>query len=1429
MVGRREGTGIEMQAHAKSPSDLLVAQRKAIEIILSGIGQAIRRPNGADAPGKTERPNQTFLIDGGRGSGKTFTLLTVQSIVDEISGNDPAAQAHNWQALGAKHGVQKLNAKVLRIIFPGEFTAGEMLMEYIFAAIRRDLDEAETDFKEMPTELAAARALRTTLLERVARGWYFAQRFGLEAVIRDAIDYENLVESWSRESMNASRRIEEWREFVSSWLKLRKRNLLVILLDDSDNDESLTENILHTLRLVLDHPQIVTIIAGNLAAMRESLIQLRMEKLSRSVSAVDGGMSMAAKEWRRKLRREVEEYLEKVIPQQQRAYLTVSSAGAGTEAPDEKRYDDFEKIVGVTLKTLVARATRETRLRFLDVKFALALRHEEEKTDAPNYEERRQLEPFLSWWLFGNLYAAELQPRSVRNLRTMRHYYYGPEPEKESEGDPTQWSKRLPVALFGMSANFELIQRLNDEDVSVPAWLRQQRLRSDWSQRRSFIVNDRELPTLSYANAFLRYRLDIGMGMPFRDNADEVVPTELLPHPLGRRHLRRFFQPRQSPRRHRRLGVARWLDHAAIPSNCMYFYDLMALPDDAFIDVERLPEKERSAAIDDLQTGRWEGSLADEWLSKLEDDQETDADEFLARYFREIVCETLRKTEIIPSGELLNLMDPPEIADKQNKAIYEHFVSDELKSFNENFRKRAGAFQSLIAERFSSNENVRAQSDDSIAEMIKIENRDSPFRGFKNPPRMLALYMSLASDLRRAWHAIRIYQFAPAVLGRLQDDVELRDERAIVANKDRLRLYKCKSIKDELLKDQWVSRVMNNVELFNIRDVFKGHFEELPEIIKEISSKDETKELYIDSNIKIVREKLIDPVIVTLKSHDKSDLDKVTAVRELLRAFGHAGIGKFASKWFSIEVAGWANESEALINEAVSLENLPTWSREICELPNKKALEIRNPEAVKGEGAEAVNDEDREAIAIAQGRFRLYLRDIDLRRLFSATESLSDTTQIEEEVLSFDTWTRTLRNAARFLSDGWPFHDSVLSNVAAELELKVFKPLEGEAHPGGLLQILQSENTRVSEAVNDARSARNFTLCLYGLAPCLPAVIHANVMSRVYEAKLRLQAVRNDDYIRGRAVTLRVVERSISLIRDAIDEVDQWAFLVGQLSVILRCVKIKALHLDFRLMMQSCGRQKQALDEQASKQAANKPPNKATNKPVNKVDQTFLRAIRRNKIADEEIAYIEAHAEGDPELPKRIFERCEILIQQNKAELINGLAIFPDMAPSTLFGEGWIGDLVSRPAFMGLLFDKLRVEGFLKETEERHGPVEADRTDPDRVLSEASLSVSGIFGETEQWLWAANRALRKLREEIIKDTAALIPETNEDAGLRARFHKFISEQRNLDDADTPLAVPRSETDLKEFADAIYPRRDEPGEGVPPAPAKEKPSPGPARK
>jgi hypothetical protein len=147
------------------------------------------------------------------------------------------------------------------------------------------------------------------------------------------------------------------------------------------------------------------------------------------------------------------------------------------------------------------------------------------------------------------------------------------------DGSPPSSShpKRLIIALFENPANYPLIQQFSDEDANVVTWLQHQSLRSTWVGERKFEVNSRIINRGQYSYEYIRFRLDVGLAAPVRDNAEEVVPRELLPAPKGRRYMRRFFHPQRIPRRQRGLGVARWIDHTVIPGNC-----LLAFPFHAF-------------------------------------------------------------------------------------------------------------------------------------------------------------------------------------------------------------------------------------------------------------------------------------------------------------------------------------------------------------------------------------------------------------------------------------------------------------------------------------------------------------------------------------------------------------------------------------------------------------------------------------------------------------------------------------------------------------------------------------------------------------------------------------------------------------------------------------------------------------------------------
>lgn len=1241
---------------AEDPDMLLDTQEPAIRVVLQGfvglvlgnnaalhsntqadgVGQSERKADDeteSDRPSDrprssgmaveaatTKRPHQVYLIDGSRGAGKTYTLLTLELALKELT------RYFESRHFADKAWVKKINewipdalrkldrirprhsflAHTLRIIFPDDLEDGDAVMEAIFAAMTMATSNAAPerrrgDEKERQ-RFDRAQKLNEKLRVGVAQSWYFAKRWGLEAIVRDATDYDDLVVQFESEARKAADRIETWRAFLEEYLEFHDAEMLVVMLDDSDISPKLTENILQAIRMYLDHPRIVSILAGNLKSMRISLLHLAMERLGSAVNALNAKKHPTAADWRRHEERQIEDLLEKILPPAQRIRVSRPNLFPGTSAENAGKTPktEFEAVVLVPMTKLGSDIMSRLRPKFLQTKFRLAIMRELGLSDAPSPPEKSWIENYLAWWVFMNRYREPLQPRSVRQLKTWAAFYrdFGEAAENEDRppatlGGPRRPNlKRLPVMLFDNPANFALIHRMSDDDERLPEWLRKQDLHAMWVGRRIWRINDRDIDEGSYTYEYLKYRHDVGIAIPVRDNADEIISTQLLPSLVGRRFMRRFFQPRQMPRRHRRLGMARWLDHAAVPSNCAYLHDVSKLPDVSL--VQGLSDDNNIARRDlilDLQKGDWEADLCENWMELIEDRQDRPDDEHLIRYLREIVFEALRETRKVSSDALLMELDPPDAFEKRQYAVYEHFIEDELRSFKLKFVQRQGIFRRAA-------KNLRPDAPPRRDTRVEVPKHDDG--KIRRPERMLALYTALVTDLRRAWHSIRIHRASPDVADHQETgtrEVYERQSRAAMANRDRMTLLSLDEIKVVLAASDW-SRAM--LAVFSKDQVWK-----------------------------------------MIESFDVPDDDRV-----------------------KLHIT--KNHIDSLFIEGEYLEE-------------------------------------------------------DLLR--------SEVPQQTEEAGDFDRWTKTLRSVGRAACDHWPVHDLHIDDALFKLEDKFFDfNFEGGVAGRYKLDIFDriadsaSKDEKKAKHLRrrrNARAARNFVWLLWGLAPSLPAIIHANVMSLYYEADLNWQAAKQYEDMRDDAKDVEKLRKDVDKLRKmawelyerALGLTKDWGSLVGSLSVIIRYVKIKCLHLDAALFLEQMVSPEFLKGESAASDVVRFLEKKC--------GYTFLESATPTDIQ-------QAGREAMEKLLKK-FANPEGLV------LAKDLAINPDVAPSSLFGDNWMIDLLQRDSIKA----DLKAVEWLKPPEDKSG---RSKDDP--------LSVNGLFGETEQWLWASSRSLRKLRQTI---------------------------------------------------------------------------------
>lgn len=1202
---------------AETPDALLATQMPAVRTTLRGIADLIcvnarldlsAMPESRSHLESTERPHQVFLIDGSRGSGKTFTLLTIEYVLQQMS--DLCRSRHpvvsEWQKrleerqwleprvmsdLRTLARSRDTLAHTLRIIFPGDMEDGDAVMEAIFASMTTATKLAMKDAEK--NRAKEGEELNEELRKGVAQGWYFARRFGYDAIVRDSSDYDDLVVLFERESRKAAGRISAWRDYIDRYLKFHGSAMLVVLLDDSDVRSELTSNILHAIRMYLDHPRIVTVLAGNLKAMRISLLHLKMSALGSAVTALNSNGHPTAREWRRHERKEIEDYLEKILPPEQRIRVKRPQLLRRTDMRGQvEPRSDFEAVVRESLATVCTRVMVLQRGPFLDAKFRLAIARELGRSDVASPHDKTNLEYFLSWWLFSARYRDELQPRSVRQLKTWKVFYEdavgkhtGADGDKNIRPGHT---KRLPVMLFDNPANFTLIHRMSDEDERMAEWLRRQGLEASWVGRRRFRINDSDVDEGSYTYDYVKYRLDLGIAMPVRDNTDEIVSDVMLPSLIGRSFMRRFFQPRQMPRRHRPLGLVRWLNHAAIPANCVYFSDLSKLPDISFVD-GLFQEGSPRDQIEKLQSGAWEANLCEKWMELIEDRQERPEDEHLLRYLREIVFEGLRETKDASSDELIMALDPPDLFLKRQYAVYEHFLDDEWANLRTDVHTRWATYREAFA-------------------FLKGKTPDRSVEGFdkRRPdirwPRMLALYAALTTDLRRAWHAIRIHQASPTLLdgsdGSTRQPFEHNSSSAI-ANRDLMPLPSLQFVEAVLKASDWTRALMTIFSRKNVRKVL------------EEQNTEDTRRLVKDCNL------------------------------------------------------------------------------------------LFTPEITKDGGL------------------------IDLK-----------TPQRDEEERDFKLWTTTLRRLCRTACNGWPVNDGVPSE---QIEEKFFAG-DFEVWPaeGFMLKIFSDKNEpaqtasdlvasqKANEKLRNGRAGRSLVWLLWGLAPSLPAIIHANVMSLVYQAELELHAA--EDYGAEKGKKLR--EDAGTHYRNALNHAKEWASLVGTLAVIVRYIKIKCLHLDTALFLDRMLR-----ETPEAKQGA------AISERESKAQADIGRFLEKCGYDLNERSH--QTAGGESLNAMRIIYK-EFWSPRANLTLADTLAIHPDVAPSSLFGDDWMTDLFQRSSVKA----RFKSTGIKPPLEDR----------PDNPLS-----VNGIFGEVEQWLWASSRSIRKLHERVEENKKKLQKDRKLDA------------------------------------------------------------------
>lgn len=766
------------------------------------------------------RPHQAFLLDGARGSGKTTLLLTIQKYLEFVGNsdkwpgkpNDPYAEVRTFLENESNRIDGELKAKlpsyryrtplevpdtmraaacVLPVLYPSDLEFSQTIMEGIIALLLDKLNQKLADLKDKTDtpsvqQRNAGEKLKKKLNNDVAAGWFLSNNVGMDAVLRDSADYKDFLEQRGKTNATSFARVIEWRSFVVEFLDYFGCQLLAVFFDDTDLGTAVTKDILHTIRIFLDHPRIVTVIAGNLRSMRQSILLDEMKNLRGAMRSLSKDTEATATEWRRFARQQLEESLEKVLPRQFR----MSIAQTSREELDE----DYKRMLGWPLDEYCGKMLDLHRDKFLTAKHAAHFRWLQnqqeivhasrgaEKDGQKDDQDDGTLEPYSSWWLFRNFYRDELKPRSARHIAALGAF------SKVNEDSPaaadkleSEHRKRLSVILFESPENYEIVHRLNDHDTRILDWLRLNKIESCWRGNRTISINGQPIQERTYSYHALCFRVDLELAKPLHENRDTTFHPKLLPQPAGHNlsACHPFFLRN---RRQHLFGVVREMKHSVIPGNCLYINDLMSLPDVVWAATEPGHDpwshkllyewpKQFFFYVDELREG------GRKLVSKHDQKSELVPEAWIKDYFVNTVIPmaSVSLGRFMPPTDVLDRSELNDIAVIGQKTLLwaEMQKTDKEKRF---FSGHIKQIETLIR-RFDYLEEVAKGPgggqtiskvadellhwwDKAILNIVFDEGRpgeDPPTEEQKLLARQIPSYQWLLNDTRRAWHAARIF------------------------------------------------------------------------------------------------------------------------------------------------------------------------------------------------------------------------------------------------------------------------------------------------------------------------------------------------------------------------------------------------------------------------------------------------------------------------------------------------------------------------------------------------------------------------------------------------------------------------------------------------------------------------------------------------
>lgn len=272
-------------------------QHEAVDQFWRILKEHLKQAQAKDAPASTgiyyQRPHNTIMIDGERGTGKTTFILNMIAAIKDAK--------QDW----------KNEIQPLRVVDPTLMDSKEHILLTVIMLVKKTV---EATIKPNDTDITKWKKS----LDKLAKGICMLDGVGRENFKSELWnDYQSIMEDGLSETEHCFNLEINLHEFFNESLLLIDRKAFLLAFDDIDTNFNIGFPVLETLRKYLTSPKLITILSGDIELYSSLIHKAQFENFTKDYTSFRGTITGNKDKIDPKLEQTIdrleEQYIQKIL------------------------------------------------------------------------------------------------------------------------------------------------------------------------------------------------------------------------------------------------------------------------------------------------------------------------------------------------------------------------------------------------------------------------------------------------------------------------------------------------------------------------------------------------------------------------------------------------------------------------------------------------------------------------------------------------------------------------------------------------------------------------------------------------------------------------------------------------------------------------------------------------------------------------------------------------------------------------------------------------------------------------------------------------------------------------------------------------------------------------------------------------------------